>query len=402
MKANRLALFLLLASAACQATEEKTSVSDLFKRGDFEGALALAQADASSAPDDPYYAGVEVMARVAVLMEDGRRATLDGNLALALEHFFEADSLAPGHPVVTSWIGKVVGDLNERTLREGGAALMEGELERAAELYERALVFEPDQEAAQAGLARTLLLTNYRKGLSEKYYKDGVRSLREYWLGQAGKEFATVEKYAPDDQRGSFRRDQVSRLLAQDRALMAGDLEAKGLFHAARNEFRIALLVDPDNTEAKAGMDRTDQEVAAFAKLDEAERATLRGDFQGAKEALVEGRSLSEAQGTDFASAKIDLDEARWQRIYAEATDAEADGSYEYATKLYDQLLAETGYYQDAVARRQTALDFIKLADRLYGEAQASKDPEVRRQKYEQIAVFWPEYKNVSKLLGRD
>ncbi|MBC8451534.1 MAG: hypothetical protein H8D72_02375, partial [Planctomycetes bacterium] len=291
MKANRLALFLLLASAACQATEEKTSVSDLFKRGDFEGALALAQADASSAPDDPYYAGVEVMARVAVLMEDGRRATLDGNLALALEHFFEADSLAPGHPVVTSWIGKVVGDLNERTLREGGAALMEGELERAAELYERALVFEPDQEAAQAGLARTLLLTNYRKGLSEKYYKDGVRSLREYWLGQAGKEFATVEKYAPDDQRGSFRRDQVSRLLAQDRALMAGDLEAKGLFHAARNEFRIALLVDPDNTEAKAGMDRTDQEVAAFAKLDEAERATLRGDFQGAKEALVEGRS---------------------------------------------------------------------------------------------------------------
>jgi len=398
MKAYRLALLLLL--AACQATEESTTVSDLMKRGDFEGALSLAQLEAADTPDDPYHANVELMAHVAVLMDQGRQANLDGDLALSLERFFEAEALAPGHPVVADWITKVVSDLADRTQRDADAALMNGNLEHAAELYERALVFEPDFDAAKAGLARTLVLVNHRKGLGEKYYKEGVRSLREYWLGQAGKEFATVEKFAPDDKRGGFRSEQVAVLLAQDRALMASDMAAAGLYHAARNEYRIALLLDETNKTAQDGLAHMDKEVAAFAKLGEAERATLRGDFKGAKDALVEGYSMSEAQSPDFASAKIDLDEARWKKLYQEATDAEADGRYEYATKLYDQLLAETGFFEDAAARRQTALDFIKLADRLYGEAQAAKSPEVRRQKLEQIAIFWPEYKNVAKLLG--
>lgn len=399
MKAHSALLLLALLASSCKTTEETQSVSDLFKAGDFEGALALAQTAAKEAPDDEYYAGVERMARVAILMDQGRDQALEGDLAGALETFFEADSLAPGHPVIAGWIEKVVEDLNDNTLQAASAALMNGELERASDLYERALVFSPDNEAAKAGLARALLLTNYRKGMSEKYYKQGVRSLREYWLGRAGTEFAAVEKYAPEDKRGKFRTDQVSELLSQDRVLMAQDLEAKGLFFAARNEYRIALLIDEDNQEAIDGLAAMDREVAAARKLDEAERATLRGDLKGAKQALIDGKEMSEEQSEKFASAKIDLDEARWEKLYLGATDAEADGNYQKAVKLYDQLLQETGYYEDAVARRQTALDFIKLADRLYAEAQAAKNPKVKRQKLEQIAVFWPEYKNVSKLL---
>jgi len=400
MKAHSFALFVALTAASCQTTKQSESVSDLFKSGDFEGALALAQTAAEDAPDDEYYAGVERMAKVAVLMDRGREQSLNGDLPAALETFFEADSLAPRHPVIAEWLSKIVGDLNDRTLQSASAALMDGDLVRASELYERSLVFEPQQETAKAGLARALLLTNYRKGMSEKYYKQGVRSLREYWLGRAGTEFAAVEKYAPADKRGDFRSEQVSELLAQDRVLMAQDLAAKELYHAARNEYRIALLIDEDNQEAIDGLAAMDKEVAAFAKLSEAEQATIRGDLKGAKAALIEGKALTDAQDGDFASAKIDLDEARWEKLYLGATDAEADGSYQHAVKLYDQLLQETGFYEDAVARRQTALDFIKLADRLYGEAQAAKDPKVGRQKLEQIAVFWPEYKNVAKLLG--
>jgi tetratricopeptide (TPR) repeat protein len=400
-KAPSIALLFATSLLACQTIQTEESVSDLFRRGDFEEAYALAQTKAEEAPDDAYYAEVERMVEVAILLDEGRAQVFDGDLAGALETFFKADAAAPGHPVIRSWIGKVVGDLNDRTIRDGGTALMNGDLVRASEMYERALVFEPGQEEAKAGLARTLLLANHRKGLSEEYYKEGVRSLREYWLGRAGKEFSAVEKYAPDDKRGSFRTKQVAGLLAQDRVLMAQDLEAKELYHAARNEYRIALLIDDQCADAVDGLARMDKEVAAAAKLDEAERATIRGDFKGAKEALVEGSDMTEAQTGEFASAKIDLDEARWKKLYLAATDSEADGDYERAAKLYDQLLQETGYYEDAVERRRTALDFIKLAERLYGEAQAAKSPKARRQKLEQIAVFWPEYKNVSKLLAK-
>lgn len=400
MNRRHLPLLAAISLVACQTTEEDTTVSDLFRAGDYESALSLAQTQVDDSPDDPYYQGVERMAEVGLKLDMARDLVFDGQQAEALELLFEADELAPGHPVVAEWIGKVVGELADVTLFQASQALMDQEFERAVDLYERALIFNPDDERARAGIARSLILVNHRAGMGEKYYIDGVRSLREYWLGQANAEFAYNGKFAPEDKRGAARRRQVAGLLAEDRVLMAGDFEANGLYHAARNEYRIALIFDEDNGDAAAGLERMEKEVEAFAQLSEAERKRIRGEYAEAAKALAEGVELSEAQVEEFASAKIDLDEARWKEQYGEALDAEADGRYERAVKLFDQLLQETGYYEDSVARRRTLTDMINLADRLYGEAMAAKREDVKRQKLEQIAVFWPEYKNVRKLLG--
>jgi len=386
---------------ACQTTEAERSVSDLFAAGDYEEALALARTNAEAAPSDPYHDSVERMAEVGLLLDEARDLTLGGDHSAALGVLFEADALSPGHPVVQSWIGKVVRELTDKTLAMASQASIEGDYERAVELYERALVFAPGEERARAGIARSLLLINYRAGMSEQYYTEGVRSLREYWLGRANTEFAASGKYAPGDARGEMRRDQVAGLLAEDRVMMAENLAERGLYHAARNEYRIALLFDGDNEFAARGLKRMDREVAAFAKLGEAERARLRGDFDEAQEAILEGEELSVVQDVAFDSARIDLDEARWVELYREALDAEADGRYKVAVKTFDLLLQETGFYEDALQRRDTLLDMIALADRLYEEFQAAKKAQVKRQKLEQIAVFWPEYKNVSDLLER-
>jgi tetratricopeptide (TPR) repeat protein len=385
--------------AGCQSTDEGTTVSDLFRAGDYESALALARTQVEDAPDDPYYAEVERMAEVGLLLDQARDLSFEGDHAGALALLFDADDIAPGHPVVTDWIGKVVGELADDTLIEASRASLDGDLERAVALYERALVYEPEDERAKEGVARSLILINYRDGLGEQYYTEGVRALREYWLGQANTDFAANGKYTPEDPRGAARREQVAELMAEDRVLMAIDLEQRELFHAARNEYRIALLYDEGNAEAADGLTRMDAEVEAFASLGEAERARLRGEFGQAAQAIQEGASLSEAQGEQFASAKIDLDEARWEKIYLEALDAEADGRHERSVKMFDLLLQETGYYEDAVQRRKTLLDMIDLADRLYTQALAAERPQVKRQKLEQITVFWPEYRNVQKLL---
>ncbi|MDF1798800.1 MAG: hypothetical protein P1V81_06465 [Planctomycetota bacterium] len=400
MNRRHLPLLAAISLVACQTTEEEPTVSEHFRAGNYESALALAQTQVDDAPDDPYYQGVERMAEVGLKLDQARDLVFDNEHAKALELLFEADDLAPGHPVVAEWIEKVVGELTDGTLLQAGQALMDQEFDRAVELYERALVFDPDDERAKAGIARSLILVNHRAGMGEQYYIEGVRSLREYWLGQANAEFAYNGKFAPDDKRGAARRRQVAGLLAEDRVLMASDFEANGLFHAARNEYRIALIFDEDNTNAAEGLARMEREVEAFAQLSEAERKRIRGEYADAAKALAEGVELSEAQVAEFASAKIDLDEARWKEQYKEALDAEADGRYERAVKLFDLLLQETGYYEDAVARRRTLTDMIDLAERLYSESMAAKREDVKRQKLEQIAVFWPEYKNVGKLLG--
>ena len=393
-------LFLVVLLAACQSTkEDKPTISELARKGDYQGALALAEVQAADAPDDAYAQDVKRMAEAALLMDEGRKALLDGELDLALERFFGADALAPDHPVIQEWIDKTTKDLAVVTMRAAGEATMLGELDQAELLYERVLVFDPESEGAKSGLARTLLLKNHRKGMSEEYYKDGLRSMREYWLGQAATQFNAMDKYAPEDERAGFRSDQVNDLLAQDLVLMAKDLEDAELFFAARNEYRIALLIDDQNEEAIRGFARMEREVGAAKKLSEAEQAAIRGDLDKAQDKLIEGAELTLARKPEFQAAKIDLDEARAEELYQAGVDAEADGRYPAAVAMFDELLQGTGYYKDAEARRRTATDFIKHATRLYGEAMNATDPKVKRAKLEQIMVFWPEYKDVAELL---
>lgn len=394
-------LALLALFAACQtAPEKERSVSELSSAGEYDAALALAEKQAAEAPDDAYLQNVKRMAEVAVLMDAGRVAHFEGQLEVALEKFFQANAIAPDHVVINSWIDKTVKDLAVKTMQAAARATMMNELEAAETMYERVLVFDPESEDAKAGLGRTLLLKNHRKGMSEEYYKEGLRSMREYWLGQASTQFSAMGKYAPEDDRAGFRNEQIGELLGQDRVLVAKDFEEQELFHAARNEYRIALLIDPTNEEALRGFERLDREVQAFAKLSEAENAALRGDLDKAQAALVEGVGLTDAQRPEFVAAKIDIDEARAEELYQAGLDAEADGRYPAAVAKFDELLQGTGNYKDAVARRKTATDFIKLATRLYGEAMNAQEPKVKRAKLEQIMVFWPEYRDVAELLA--
>lgn len=393
-------LVLLTALAACQTTtESEETVSMRARAGDFQGALELAQEKAAENPDDPYYQDVERMAQVAVLMQAGREANLAGELDVALEKFFMADAIAPGHAVIEEWVDKTLVDLRRKTLTAASQATMQNDLEDAEELYERVLVFDPESESAKAGLARTLLLRNHRKGMSDEYYKAGLQSMRDYWLGQASTQFSAAEKYAPEDPRALERTDEIGGLLAQDRVLMAKDLEEQELFHAARNEYRIALLIDAANEEAVRGFARMDREVEAANKLSEAENAVLRGDLDKAQRALIEGVGMTDAQRPEFQAAKIDIDEARAGELYQEALDAEADGRYPAAVALLDELLQGTGDYKDAVSRRKTLTDFIKLANRLYGEAMNAQDPAKKKARLLEITVFWPEYRDVRELL---
>lgn len=391
----------LVAFASCAITSEETTVQELFIEGKYTEASALAREQAEASPDDAEAASTLVMTKVAALMERGREASYDGDLTRALGIFFTAESEAPGHPVVANWIEKTVGELSDQCMRNASEAAASGELDLATRHYERALVFNPELETAKAGISRMLLLANYREGRGESYYKEGLRSMRDFWLGQASGDFAANEKYAPGNEPGEARREELSHLLAQDRILMARKFEEDGLIHAARNEYRLALLVSPENKVAAWSFERMERAVEAADALREADRKTTRGQLDDAVEILADGAKIAPEMRPEFVAAMNEVAEARAARLYNEGLDLELDSDFEGAVGKYDELLLENGFYKDALSRRKTCLGFVELAERLYGEAKQAKKPETRLEKLKQIAVFWPEYKDVEKQMAK-
>ncbi|MDE0897027.1 MAG: hypothetical protein OSB10_10640, partial [Planctomycetota bacterium] len=151
-------LFALVGFGACQSVGDETSVQDLFQNGSYVEANALAADQAESAPDDERAGSIHEMTQVALHLEEGRQASYQGDLAGALNSFFRADHVVPGHPVVAEWIEKTVSELVIQSMRKASESAALGNLNEATGHYEHALVFDPDHEVAKEGIARMLLL----------------------------------------------------------------------------------------------------------------------------------------------------------------------------------------------------------------------------------------------------
>ncbi len=395
-----IALFAVAGVSACQAVEAETTVKELFRNGQYVEANALASVQAEEAPDDEAASVVLNMTKVALYLEEGRKASYDSDYLTALSAFFRADSVSPGHPIVADWIEKTVGELADVSMRKASESAALGDLDDAISHYERALVFDPELDTAKEGIARMLLLENHREGMGENYYKKGMRAMRGFWLGQASADFEYNGKYAPGEERGEIRREEIGKLIAEDRLIMAERFEADGLIHAARNEYRMALLLVPDYEEAQVAFARLELEVEAAATLREADRKTTRGELDEAEQLLREGAHLSTALTEEFREAFNEVADVRWERLYAEGMDFELDSDFEAAVLKYDELLQEAGAYEDAISRRKTCLGFVELAGSLYSQAKGSADAGQRLNLFKQIAVFWPEYLDVEQKIA--
>jgi tetratricopeptide (TPR) repeat protein len=259
----------------------------------------------------------------------------------------------------------------------------------------------PGDRSALNGLATAVFHINFRQGLSERYFKEGLQALSRYWLEQARSRFSYATKYEPDDTRTELRQDQVETLLAAQRVTIAAQLESGGHYDAARNELRLALALDPNNADAKAGKERVDKEAKAAARRREAAIAILRGKFDDAEKMLTEGAALTTAQVEEYVIARADLQNARFDKVYQDGLALERDMLFPEAVAKYAELLKLTDYFKDVLTRKETLEGYIRLADELYTKAQAATTPEEKHALLKQIELFWPEYKDVEAQLKK-
>lgn len=398
--------FLVLAGAAalfataCQTDQvRKDEIRDLIRHQEYAEALQRAEAAAREHPDDPKAQEDYRLASAALLLNSCRRACFDGRLEEALDFARRAREIAPESPVVQSWYEKCQRELADSALSEAIEFHASDSLEAARDCYEESLHYAPDNPRAQEGLARVLLQLNYRAGMGEIYYRDGAQALSAWFLKQARTYFTYTIKYQAKNERAADRKGEVSTMLAEDRSAIAADLEKQGQFAAAKNEYRIALLLDKELQVARDGYERTSREAAAAAAIREAEILTLKGQFDRAVDVLSKARGQSELQAEKFDEALATIEEARVEAQYQLARAMEADYRFEEAVKEYDKLLEKSEYYKDAIARRDSLESYIEQAAALYAQAMAAATPEEQIELLRRIQVFWPDYLDVRERL---
>ena len=391
-----------LLGSSCQSAkkEDENQVVYLVQHGQYGLALEHAEKLARENPDNPRARILLRDARIAYVLDQGRELVFLGRMEEGLELFEEALVLDPENPTVQDWITKTRAQLASHWLDRAAELTGPDQLAEAGEAYEKVLEYAPDNWQGKLGLARVLLLTNYRAGQSKTYFDEGLRSFRGMLLDQARREFQVSREYK-ENEPAVTRGIQTDRMIALERLAQAKGLEADGLYFAARNEYRLVLLIETENSEAKAGLDRMDREVRVSRSISEADMDMRRGNFDGAEEALDETANLTEAQADEVTRMQAALEDARLEEMYIKALNLATDYRYPEAVAAFDELIAVAPDYQDAVAQKATFEEFIRLADEFYAKALDAKD-DAEAEKYLDYInrVVWPEYKDVEQRLA--
>ena len=398
-----LAAVLLLALGCASSGKEtpaRGSVAWLVQQQRYEEAVRVAAEASADHPDDPQLQADHRRASAAWLLQRGRELYFEEQTLEALGLFRQAEAIEPYEEAVHDWIEAALQRLADEAYARGLAAHVDSDFATALVEYEAAQTFQPGHARSRAGLARVLVQQNYRNGMGKEYYDEGIVALDRYFLYEANTLFSYVLKYQPGNERAEQRGQHAQIQLAEERAALALDLEEGGQYAAARNEFRLALLLDPTLELAQLGMQRAQREEQVAERLREAARLLLRKRFDEAEELVDAQVEHTERQGDAIAALRGEIAEARLDELYDEARTLESDGSYAEAVEAYDRLLERTAFHKDALARRDTLTAFVRDAEGLYARLEAATDDAERLALLRQIAVFWPEYRDVRARLA--
>lgn len=397
MKAS---LLLFAALVGCQALPESDpvqSVDWLVDHGLFDEAVRSAAVQVEAHPGDSQVRVTYQRASIAWHLDQARTLTFAGKDDEALAQVQLALAIQPDNQVVMDW--------NHKTRRKLGGAWSDvaqdlhsaDDLPRAQAAYQLALEYRPDLVEAEAGLNQVRRQISWRDDLGETYYDQGVRAISDWRLELAHSRFTASGKYRPDDPRPVRRVTEVERELSVRHGRIALQLEKDGYHAAARNDFRVALMLNENNSEAEQGLARARTEALADEFLLKGRMATLRGEFTEAREILLEGKQISVARPTMFDEALDAIVEAQIKRTYQKAIDLEHDFRYKAAIAKFRQILAVREYYEDCRARMATLEDYVRDAAALYERIVKSTDETEALQLLRQIELFWPEYLDIRK-----
>jgi tetratricopeptide (TPR) repeat protein len=394
------------ALSGCASSGAASDVARSMRNGDYAQAVRVAAQWRDREPDSAAALDAHKNASAAYLVDQGRKALFAKrepemmNEEVALQSFEAAQAILPGDAVVAEWMQKARRELAQRWLDRAVELALRDELESAVDAYERVLQYDPGSLVAREGASRALLQLNWRGGIGESYYKEGVRALREFWLVRAKTHFDYTKKYLGDSERTRDRQAEVLHLMAQDRIAMAEELERRDLYWAAHNEYRLALLIDPQEPTALAARARLGVEIEASRLELEVERLLRKKDWDGALAAAEKARSLTKSRFAAFDALARRVEDGRLDAEYQAARDLEHDYRYTEAAQAYSALMERVGLYKDCRERREALRSTIEQAGSLYERARAA-EPVEALSLFRQVDLLWPDWRDVRQQIQR-
>jgi tetratricopeptide (TPR) repeat protein len=350
-------------------------------------------------PEDQEVVDLYNVAYLGYYLGEGRRATFEDRDEEALEWFEKAANVSGDSHYVEAWRTKTEQKLTDSWLSLGNVQYTAQNYNAAAAAYKEALKYTPGLPLAITGLEQVTRVMNYRAGLGDGYYKQGVHSLSEYQLREARREFRATTKYLPENSRARDRTRTADELLAEQRVEVARALESDGLYTAAHREFLSVLKLDGNNADAKLGRDRLAKESEALALLRKARLNIYRRRFDEALVQLDKGSALTNAQAEVFEAARTTIRNELLEESYHGALGLERDGKYPEAIKAFGELFDGPGFYKDARARMNTLSGYIEMAEGYYERAMSAEEDEAKLEHLRSIEAFWPDYRNVGTLI---
>ena len=381
-------------------TVESVTVGGLVRDGQYAEAFALAERQALANPKDAEAQDLYAEMQVIMVLERGRRLLFAGSPTEALALFKDGLALDPDNETVQAWILKTELQLAEEWLDLAQELASVAELNKARTAFEKVLEYAPWNASAKDGLYRIIVRENYHLGLGRDYYSQAIDDLRRYELWAADRSLSIAQVYNPKEERIDARQLEVRRMLAEQRMAQADDLAEKSLFYAARNEYRLVLLIEPDNAAAVTGLNRMDNEARARQALEDAEQKAQAGELDEAMKLLGQGVRFTEIQHDAFTKLEAEVEDRRLRGMYDEAILLYKDQRYPEAVAAFDRLLQATESYDDAISRKRTLEEFIATADQLYARAIESTDPAEALGFLREIEVFWSEYLDIQERIA--
>ena len=290
--------------------------------------------------------------------------------------------------------GRIVDDAHAKLSRKEFVGAMEGFL-ASQELI-------PGFAPAQAGIENVRVELERMSARAQQQFLQAVRKVPEFRHVEVAWHAAAVIHNTPDatdEQRHNAEEigKHAKRESAQLKFEEGRACEADNQFGAALLLYKVALLFDPELSEAEVAITEMETELSALGLLEKAQVAMRTEDFVGANDLLKQAYEMSKLSRAEISDLMMQVNQLKAESLYQDGRDlevmgkkAEALDSFQALVTMYpagvedeaariiglkvdvESALSEWALAQSAekAGDLQAALDHYLTAERFYAEWQ--------------------------------
>ncbi|HEB52606.1 MAG TPA: hypothetical protein ENI87_05040 [bacterium] len=268
----------------------------------------------------------------------------------------------------------------------------------------------PGLEEADDGIASVRAELQRLNARARAQFLEAVRKVPEFRHVEVAWHAASVINSTPDpddEQRHSAEKLRLDARRASARETMARALECEheNRFGAAQVLYKAALLLDPEIEDAKAGIERMQNELRAQELIEKAQLLMRNGHYADARGLLDDAFERSTLSRGAISELMIEVRKLEAKAEYRAARDLEVMGKKAEALAAFEALAEK---YPDGVEDEQARIAALKVDIegakvewRLAEEAEQAGDLEKALGHYQSAEAYYPEWRDGERHIER-